>query len=178
MIFNNPYYIFCCVLEGGLFPGMHPTNQIRTSTCTQRRWQSLCASCTRGSYLDVFDVHLQMPARWQVGWNVLRSREPQLPARPRNRACVKFNSGRSVPTGSANSPSAPASVLNYKDDGRLRLVSLLPPPASHPQKQPPPFCCCLMFICFHVRCHLSTTESLKAINSTILSLKNKIKKYV
>lgn len=35
-----------------------------------------------GSYLDVFDVRLQMPARWQVGWNVLRSREAQLPARP------------------------------------------------------------------------------------------------
>lgn len=128
MSYNNPYSVTLFIWGwGGLFLGTRPTNRIRTSTCTQCRWQSLCAACTRGSYLDVFDVRLEMPVWWQVGWNVLRSREPQLPARPRNGACVKFNSGRSVPTGSASSSSAPASVLNYKDDGRLRLVRLLPP---------------------------------------------------
>lgn len=43
------------------------------------RWWSLCTACMQGSDLDVFDVRLeqQMPARWQVGWNVLRSLAPR-----------------------------------------------------------------------------------------------------
>ncbi len=43
------------------------------------RWWSLRSTSMQGSDLDVFDVRLeqQMPARWQVGWNVLRSLAPQ-----------------------------------------------------------------------------------------------------
>lgn len=45
------------------------------------RWWSLLSAFMQGSDLDVFDVCLvqQMPARWQVGWNVLRSLAPRHP---------------------------------------------------------------------------------------------------
>lgn len=43
------------------------------------RWHSLRRGFMQASDLDLFDVHLeqQMPARWQVGWNVLRSWVPR-----------------------------------------------------------------------------------------------------
>lgn len=128
---NNPYSVFCCSssacsdqIRGGGGRGsvswhafrqpnegfyLHAA-QVAESLCRNLIWMCLMCACK-----------CQPGGRWVGMCSEAESRNCR-----RGREigpCVKFNSGRSVPAGSASSSSAPASVLNYKDDGRLRLVA-------------------------------------------------------
>lgn len=115
-------------LPEGTFPGTRLTNQMKTSTCAVQVVESLhrvhagiwfgCVWCALGT---------ANASTVAGGLECAQKPSASTPARPQNKACVKFNSRWTVPTGSASSSAAPASVLNYKNDGGLRLVRFFPP---------------------------------------------------
>lgn len=124
---SDQIIIILTPLPEGTFPGTRLTNQMKTSTCTVQVVESLhCMHA--GIWFGCVWCALGTANASPVAGGLECAQKPSAstPARPQNKACVKFNSRWTVPTGSASSSAAPASVLNYKNDGGLRLVPPLP----------------------------------------------------
>lgn len=140
----------------------------------------------QGSDLDVFDVRLeqQMPARWQVGWNALRSLVPQ---RRRDRKIRPVWS--STPGGPFQQalPAAPQPrrlcwIIKTTEGWGWSIFFLLPSLQISRNNNAKPALCwwdgeggvnfyLFHISLFHIILHLSAAEGPNPINSNAFSLK-------